>query len=271
MNSIIKKIGKEPGQTVAVMAGVHGNERAGVEALASAIKTIRIKSGVVYFIYANPEAIAKRVRFISKNLNRCFSKENIGTTLEDARARELMKIFDQCDALLDLHASNSRRTIPFIICEQEASALARKMAFPIVSSGWDRLEGGAADGYMHRQHKPALCLECGSVYDADNNRRLAENSIYQFLYYFGLIDQVIPYSSQRQRRINVYNIACKRTAALSFSREFSDFEQLEMGKIFARDGEIEYRGAEGDCIIFPRPNGPLGSEAFILGKEFKNK
>ena len=69
---IITITGAEPGPTVAIFAGVHGNERAGVYALEALIPRLTITRGTLYLVFANPAAIEANVRMVNKNLNRCF-------------------------------------------------------------------------------------------------------------------------------------------------------------------------------------------------------
>lgn len=261
--------GKYPGKNIAVFAGVHGNERAGIIALNRIMKTIKVEKGIVYFVFANPEAIKNNVRQINKNLNRCFLKNNKEKSKEDRRARELMEILDKCDALLDLHASTSKKSIPFIICEKNYFYLARKMDFGIVSFGWNEIEPGATDGYMHEWGKPALCLECGSVFGLKKNTQLAEKSTYQFLQHFGCIKKNVSIKKRKQKIIKVVEAVKKKTKKFYFHKKFNDFEKLKNGEIIAMDGRKKYTAGKNELIIFPNAKSPVGSEAFIIGKEIK--
>src|SRR3989344_287896 len=90
---VIEKISIKPGNTLVVLAGIHGNEICGVKAFDSMINNLTIESGKVYFIYANLEAIKQNKRFIDYNLNRLFKrkipKEAFGS-LEAKTAKEIM-------------------------------------------------------------------------------------------------------------------------------------------------------------------------------------
>ena len=57
----IKKRGPREGRTVAVFAGIHGDEKAGVEAMDKVINECSIDTGMVYFVFGNPEAIKKAI------------------------------------------------------------------------------------------------------------------------------------------------------------------------------------------------------------------
>lgn len=73
-DSIVKKVGDKEGKTLAVFAGIHGNEKAGVRALNNLLPKIKIDSGTVYFVYANPPAIEKDARYVIKILSAFFEK-----------------------------------------------------------------------------------------------------------------------------------------------------------------------------------------------------
>ncbi len=263
---VIKKIGKKTGKTLAVFSGVHGNEKAGVIAMKKIVKEVEIVAGQVYFVFANPVAIEKNIRQIEKNLNRCFIAGNKDETLEGRRARELMPILDECDALLDLHASPNENSTPFIIAEKGAHDLATKLDFEILSWGWDVIEPGATDGYMYWQGKPAICLECGSITESNGKANLAEKSVYQFLQYYGCISKNIPYSQRQQKKIEAKKAVFKITNDFYFTKKFADFEILVPGEVFARDGKQAYIAGENECIIFPHPETAIGEEVFVIGR-----
>jgi len=267
--AIITKKGKENGPLLTVFAGIHGNETAGVLALKRAIEALEIARGTVSFVFANPPAISSDKRQIDKNLNRCFLKNNTGTAWEDQRARELMQLLDGCDALLDLHASFSKNSTPFIICEREAFTIARILNFDIISFGWDKLQPGAADGYMHNLNKPALCLECGAIDDFKKNVKLAYDSIILFLDYFGCRNNKLPQPQRQQSYIEVVKPITKLTKRFKFTRPFNDFDKLSAGEIFAADAVTEYRANKNELIIFPNPAAKVGEEACYIGKKIK--
>ncbi len=265
-NPILLKDSGIPGKTVAIFAGVHGNEKAGVHALEQLADKLDIKRGKLYLVLANPEAIKANVREVNINLNRLFLKGNTGAEPEDVIARNLMSILDQCDALLDLHASNSKNTKPFIIFNKFSEDISRLMNFEIISGGWSNFHQGSSDEYMETLGKCALCLECGSVFESEKNVPLAIQSIKQFLQYFDLIDRSVEYNSEPQVRLNIFKVGIKETNEFKFSKHYDDFEMLKEGEIFATDGNKKYVAGSNEYIIFPRENKPIGGEVFVLAK-----
>lgn len=266
-NSIIKKKGKLPGKTVAVFAGVHGNEKVGIVTLKKIINEISIKSGTVYFVFANPLAIEKGKRVVNKNMNRLFSRAITGTDPEHKRVKELMNILDRCDALLDIHSYNSKSGDQFAISEKRGHAILKKMNFPIVGTGFSKL-GHGTDGYMEKNKKIGICIECGTTNKYKKFLDLAESSVYQFLQYFNCTDKKVEYVSCTQKYVSVKRILYKKTSGFRFTKEFKDFEILPVGKAFAIDGEVQHVAVKNECILFPRPTVKVGEEVCIIG-EFK--
>ncbi|MGB0757541.1 MAG: succinylglutamate desuccinylase/aspartoacylase domain-containing protein [Patescibacteria group bacterium] len=270
-SDIIVKKGKNPGNKIAIFCGTHGNEQVGILAVKEVLKTIHIQYGTVYFVFVNPPAIQKNVRQLEKNLNRCFYKKNKPTLYEDKRVAELMAILDTCDALLDIHASTSKDPTPFIICEKKSFEVAERMNFGIISYGWDEIEPGAADGYMHQKNKIGVCIECGSIHDNKKHVHLAIQSIYQFLYHFKCTTQRVDFSMHKKKIVKVNKAIIKPSNKFVFTKAYSDFEVLKNGTVFATDGNTSYTAGQNECIIFPNSNALIGTEACILGKFAKNK
>ncbi len=267
--SIIVKNSGKPGMSLAVFAGVHGNELAGVKALNNLITKVTITAGKVYFVYANPRAIKKGIRYIDSDLNRSFYGKVKSNSYETKRAERLKKILDTCDALLDLHAFNSVGN-PFIICEKDSYELASKMSIQLVTSGWDKFDIGSTDGYMRLQGKQAICVELGSTYQVEKYIPLAKKSVFQFLKYYGAIEnKKILYSKQKKVFIKIRKRVIKAPGFV-FTGNFSTGQCLSKGKNFARDNTKNFISRK-EYIFFPNKTGKIGDEACLLGNLFKNK
>ncbi|MEA3304326.1 MAG: succinylglutamate desuccinylase/aspartoacylase family protein [Patescibacteria group bacterium] len=278
-DSIVVIEGKEAGPTVAIFAGVHGDEVCGVEAFQKKLPEITISRGKVFFVYANLRAIEENVRYTDANMNRCFGKDSdkhiekaLGS-YERERALELMPILDQCEALLDIHASTNKESTPFIICEPHSFDIAKNLPdFPIRSHGWDDIETGGTDYYMNTVLTDSgvkgkgVCVECGYLADPFGQKR-AENALLSFLRYFDMIDIDLDLvENTDQREIHAYDIY-HTVIGFKKEREFYDFELLKEGEIIGYDGEVIIRAKENDVIIFPTNVEGSDKEAFILGRE----
>lgn len=259
--------GEKPGPTLAIFAGVHGNETAGVFALQDLLPKITIPKGKLYLVFANPPAIKANVRMLEKNLNRCFSGDNTGTSYEDNRARELMVVLDECDALLDLHMFYDDDGQPFAICEDDSIELASKFDVDIISTNWSEVEPGGTDSYMYHQGKVGICIECGPISKAAQYKDFAINTIYQFLEYYGMADRIVEYSVSPKRIIRAKQAVFKTSKDFVLSQNLGNFDRLSEGQVVAVDETTKYTSKAGECIIFPHYNARVGEEAYIIGEE----
>src|SRR3989344_2566551 len=118
---VVEKQGIKEGKNLVVLVGVHGNEICGVKAADLLLSKLKIKSGKVTFIYANLEAIKQNKRFIEQNLNRCFFNQQpseVEQSFEGKTAKNIMPYLDEADAMLDVHASLTKESVPFVICSE---------------------------------------------------------------------------------------------------------------------------------------------------------
>ncbi len=264
----IKK-GRKPGKTVAIFGGIHGNEIVGVKMIDILRKELKVKAGMVYLVYGNLPAIKQNKRFVEKNLNRCFQKDNKGNTAEDKRAKELMKILDKCDALLDLHSFPNSKGDPFVICEKEAFDIANKFDIPVISFGWGEAEPGATEDYVRNKGKIGICIETGSDYDLDKSLDRAKLAVDVFLKYFGCIKGKIIVNKKPKKYVKVYKAIIRKDKSFKFKKDYKNFDVLEEGEVFATEGNRKYIAKKGDCIVLPTPNEPIGGEICLLGRIVK--
>lgn len=256
----------KPGPTVAIFGGIHGNERAGVYAVEALMEGLVLKKGKVYLVLANPSAIEANVRMLEKNLNRCFFADNDGGTPEDLRALELMKILDECDALLDLHMFYDDDGEPFIICEDEAVGVAKIFDVGIISTNWAEVEPGGTDSYMYSLGRIGICLECGPISKAEEYTDFAIDAAEKFLNYFGLIEKAVKFSEEPKKIIRAEKTIYKSSENFVLKPGLKNFDLLESGQLLATDGDVAYVAGKDECIIFPHYAARVEEEAYILGK-----
>lgn len=266
-NDIVTITGPQPGPVVAIFAGVHGNERAGVYALQQLIPDLKITKGTVHFAFANPPAIEANVRMVTKNLNRCFYAGNDGTDAEDIRARELMQVLDSCDALLDLHMFYDKKNKPFVICEDNAVDIAQRFDVDIISTNWTEVEPGGTDGYMYQNGKIGICVECGPLELSEEYTDFAIQTVYQFLNFFDMTNKLVPVSVKKKRLVKAIRAVNKTSPSFVLTPGMYDFQKLTSGQVLATDGEDEFTAQSGECIIFPHYAARVGEEAYIIGQE----
>lgn len=265
--NIIELVGEKNGPTSIVLAGVHGDEKCGMEAFKKILSRLRIERGRVLFGYGNPRAIETNKRFTEANLNRMFKDDDLLSkndkeSYEYTRAQFLKKYLDQADVLLDIHASYTPGSKPFIICESNANNIAKCLPFDLVVSGFDKLEPGGTDYYMNSTGKIGICAECGYLGDP-RSTRTAEKSINAFLKARGHIAGSTHIYSQSS--IQMRTIYITKTGCFQLSKEFFDFEEIAIGQIIGTDDDQSVVADWDGVIVFARNQQKIGEEAFLLG------
>jgi len=268
---IIKTLsGPNPGPTVTIMAGGHGNERQGVYALKIAQKKFKIIAGKVHWIIANPGALSKNKRFLEMNLNRAFrekkqlSKEQLNS-YERSLAEQIMPFLDESSALLDLHSVSNLPATPFIISEPENFNIAKKFPFEIISSGWGKVHPGSTDEFMNERKKIGICVECGHHKDASSKSR-ALLSIQIFLSSFGIIKKR-NYKNSVSPKVIAPEFIYKCSNNFKVKSLFPDFTFVKKGALLGFDGKEKINAPFSGYIIFAGDCDVAGMESFVLGKK----
>lgn len=260
------------GPKVTVFAGVHGNEICGIKALDNIISKINIDTGSVTFVYANPQAIEKNVRFTEFNLNRAFKEESFYSekekqTYEYKRAQELKTILDNADILLDIHSSFTKESEPFIICEKNADNIVKTFPaeFNKIVYGFDTVQPGGTDWYMNTIRKIGICIECGYHYDP-NAVNLAEKTIIDFLSKTGNIINNNIKNQNEKELLQITEMYITKTDNFSLVKDFTDFEKVTTGQTIGYDGDEKVTVPFDGVILFARSRDAVGAEGFLLAK-----
>jgi succinylglutamate desuccinylase len=251
-----------------ILAGVHGNEKCGVETIEHLLPCLNIEKGQVLIGCGNPKAIKANKRFMEANLNRLFVDEtllskNEKESYEYCRATTLKTYLNQADVLLDIHASTTPNSIPFIIAESNAKVISDYLPVSIILSGFDKIQPGGTDYYMNRQGKIGICVECGFL-SALESSQIAQKVLISFLKARGHINNDLSKTNQKHGRV-YYCHKCK-TDNFTLVKPFVDFESVFQNQLIGIDGEFEVRTPGDGFILFPTNALKRGSEVFLLGK-----
>lgn len=249
------------------MAWVHGNEKSGQIILDGLKDTLSVTSGKVYIIpFANPQAIWKNIRQTEKNMNRSFCENPPWNTYEDVRARQILPILKESEYLLDIHNTlSTENSIPFLISEHPEW----NIYFPVdrIIRGLDILHPGGSDGYMNSIGKIGLCIESGSIYDP-NWPEIAKNSVINFLRATGNIAGT-PKLYKNQQKYCLDTIIKSKTSQFEFVKRWSDFEEICMGELIAKDGNHDIIAPYNGIILFSYASKNIGDEVCVFGKIIK--
>lgn len=268
-DEVVEIQGKTKGSISMILAGVHGDEKCGVEAFQKILPTLTIEKGRVIFAYGNPRAIVTHQRFTEANLNRMFKRSEDLTveekeSYEYTRAQVLKTYLEQADALLDLHASSIPKSKRFAICENNAKEIAQCLPVDLLVSGFDRVEPGGTDSYMNTMGKIGICLESGYANDPQSSD-IAEESIFAFLKARGhVLNNCTP---QKQTYVHMYEKYIAKTNRFILSKPFENFEMVAENQLIGIDGQEEVRATKQCLILFAHNGTNVNDEVFLLGEK----
>ena len=160
--------GTEPGPTLCLAAGVHGDELNGVEVARRAFVQVDpavLRGTLIALPAINAHGVRTGNRYLSdrRDLNRAFPGSTGGSVARLIAHAVFSEVLVNCDALIDLHtASNQRSNLPQIradISDQAIRELAIHFGLGIVVSG------KGPDGSLRREAAkagiPAIIYEAG--------------------------------------------------------------------------------------------------------------
>jgi len=292
--------GKFPGPTLVCIAGLHGNEPAGIEALRrvfdSLAETNSSLKGVLIGVAGNLKALERRRRFIDADLNRRWHirhLQSIEQTLdspqecaEDMERRDLVaeleKIFEAASSVffLDLHTT-SGKGVPFAAIGDTLSnrQFAKPFPVPIILGLEEQLDGTISE-YLTSHGHVALTLEAGQ-HDSPVTVDNAEAAIWIALASAGLlddkdvrVDHSLAILARNASAVPRFLEVCYRHAISSVDRfemkpGFRSFDAIRPGQLLARDRNGEIRSRWNGRILMPLYQ-ELGDDGFFVIREFKS-
>ena len=248
------------GDHVLIAGGTHGNEPSGVRAAVEFHRLlcngeIALKRGKISFLLGNPKAYEKNVRYLEKDLNRAFTKDD--TSTEEGRRVIEIKGFlrenSDIKSLLDLH-SVSIGDFKIVVYNKEnpentmfainISAIQLHFAFhPEHMPGTLIEEAG-------RYNITGLIVECGN-HDSGTGVETALQHIHHLLVQHNLIDEGTIPRGLTTARITQYEsiLAIKPHPNFTFLvKNIETGTGLKKGQTFARDDHGDHLAPQ-DCFV----------------------
>ncbi|MEM6998121.1 MAG: succinylglutamate desuccinylase/aspartoacylase family protein [Patescibacteria group bacterium] len=254
-----------PGARSTIMVGVHGNEKVGPMIL-DWIKSIEITAGELVIIVANPTALECNERYVNVNLNRRIAK-GANEYPEDDLAVTIRAELDRADALLDIHSYNEPMDRPFIITDGMGLEIAKFLPADYVVTGWSKPgQAAAGDDYMVHKDKIGICFECGSSDRPKDYIDTAKHAVLTFLKQMGHITDYEVILHKEQKVLRMIGPVKQTLDSVEFDQDYTTFDALKSGAVFACQGTTEHIADDGQYIIFPRPKANPGDEAFYLSE-----
>lgn len=276
------------------IGGVHGNELSGVKAIETVFKEIEEKNipvaGNIYGLRGNLQAIAAGKRFIDRDLNRVWNKENLLSLIaenklaEIAEVKELKTILDSLIEntqaplhFMDLHTTSSFSP-PFLIIDDTIRNRNMANALPVtkVLGIIEKLKGTIL-GYYGDKGPVSIVFEAGQHDEQSSlDRHIA--AIWLSLVEAGIIDAI---DIEFQKHVNVLRTASQPYPQIVETKVrhelepedhfemvpgYSNFSLLKKGdKIADQNGIALF--AEKDSMIFMPLYQKQGEDGYFIVKE----
>jgi succinylglutamate desuccinylase len=181
-------VGSQPGPSLLILGGIHGNEGAGVAVVRSLKESfeagkLSLLAGTLTLGIGNLKAVEDNVRFIEgRDLNRYFTDRNLAGhdgSEEEKRAIELAAFIRSADITIDVHSTNKPSTV--FVCTKDDPAhekIYRRFAPEVVLTDPKYILGGepaTTDEYADRVGKIGICVEAGDVNDISAVPKIIKN------------------------------------------------------------------------------------------------
>lgn len=301
LRRVIGQVGGETGPTLICIAGIHGNEVAGVRALRRVFRTLDRQRptlhGHVVGLAGNLAALARQRRYIDRDFNRQWTTQRLRSLdspaddtdepTEYGEVRELLAKLEQLTTgargevvVLDLHTTSSESG-PFIVMGDTPKNRAFAMQFPVpIILGLEEHLDGTLSEYLTDRGHVALTLEAGQ-HDSPAAVDAAEAAIWIALAATGILadDPIRPALAAHQTLVNqaealprVLEVRHRHPVApgdgFRMQPGFKNFDLIEVGQLLAKDRRGTIRSSCAGRMLMPLYQ-ELGSDGFFIVREFR--
>jgi len=286
-----------PAPTLLVIAGLHGNEPAGVVAAERVLATIArrglmLRGGLVA-LRGNRRAMAAGRRFLERDLNRGWSADAVAAVRDGAEVagpegeerRELIAALDQVIAatrgplvVIDLHTTSANGVaFAMVGADPRQRAFAARFPPPVVSGLFGRIRGTLLE-YLASAGFLALGME-GGQNDRPKSALNHEALLWLALVELQMLDLLaVPELDEHRARLAGDRGALPHVVHVhhrhalwpddDFRMEpgFFNLQRIQEGELLARDRHGEIRAPETGVLLMPLYQS-LGDDGFFLGRE----
>lgn len=268
---------EQPGPTLAVIGGLHGNEPCGLAALQRLSQELEndalaFISGSIVLVHGNPEATKQYRRFTrgGVDLNRIFDFSFLDVlprsqwSYEHHRALELRPFIDDWTAVIDLHSA-SFPTAPFAVWPfgEPRLPLLQRMGLEVVTRSWDGLGlpgSTALISVLSQQGRNAIAVECGQ-HEEPEARDRAYRYARRFLAFGGVLNEDLrPLTDTRV--LQMLRVIKKPHPDYRFPRPLEGFSALQEGEDLGEGIVIE----QASVAIMPNDRVEQGGDMLYLAR-----
>lgn len=295
--------GEHRGPLMIALAGMHGNEEAGVKALEIMFKLLELEplsnpdfifSGRFIGLRGNMAALKTKQRYIKKDLNRQWTPENIRRIkrsvsvkldAEDIELKELLLLIEknildyqpEKIVLIDLHTTTAFGGIFTIVTDDpESLRIGKELHAPVVKGMLDGIYGTILHYFNNENFEPetvAVCFESGQHQEnLSVNRAIA--ALTNCMRTIGCVREddvenrhdalLIQYSQNLPKVAEL--ILChriKKGDGFKMLPNYKNFQQVKKGELLAHDRNGPIRAMEDSHILMPLYQ-KQGDDGFFL-------
>ncbi|MCL7926874.1 MAG: succinylglutamate desuccinylase/aspartoacylase family protein [marine benthic group bacterium] len=272
--------GTRPGPMVLVIAGLHGNEPAGVRAVERLFHTLGARDtpvrGEIVGLAGNLTALAHGRRFLVRDLNRSWTRRRIASIrarpgdVEESEQLELLELIEDLlrgreseSIILDLHTTSSE-SIPFCTLGDTIRnrEFARRLEIPVVLGIEEQIHGALLE-YIGARGPVTVGVE-GGQHDDPSSVDYHEHVLWTALVQAGCLDaaDVPDYETRRGALVQArgglsrfFEVRARRAVSegdgFAMRPGFRNFEPVTEGQPLADDRRGAVVAPEKGRIFLP--------------------
>jgi predicted deacylase len=292
-----RHLGSEPGPTLIAVAGIHGNEPAGIEAARRIFARLQqgdlLLRGELVVFAGNLRGLRRGVRYHAKDLNRAWTEERIAALREKPVAQWDEEDHEQAELLAaiegvigrargivhlaDFHTT-SAAGIPFILFGDTLRQRHFARVFPLpILLGLEEALDGVLTEYWTRRGCITFGLEGGQHQSPDSVSAI-EAVLWLALARAGLLLGNPPELRRSAALLHRLRAGLPRVVEVVSRRPvgpedgfvmhpgFRNIDHARKGQLLARDRGGEIRAEDEGLVVLPLYQG-LGTDGFFWGRE----
>jgi hypothetical protein len=288
-----------PGPTLLVLAGIHGNEPAGVLAVQRVLGQLQEMelplAGRIVAIAGNLAALREQRRFLARDLNRGWGAESLAAMLakeeaacssEDLEQRELLAVFTELMStaggpvvFVDLHTSSADG--PPFLCLADTTdnrRLGLATGVPIILGIEETIDGASLEWWA--QHGVMAMAVEGGRHEHPATVGNHEAVLWLVLQHLGMLRSAHVDVARHREHVQkavagappIVEItkrhAITKADAFVMAPGFVNFAPVPKGGLLARDRTGEIRAAAASYVLLPLYQ-TLGDDGFFLARSVR--
>lgn len=291
--------GALPGPTLICVAGLHGNEPAGVHGVRRVLPRLARRAsemrGAFLALAGNVAALSEGRRFVDRDLNRAWTDERLLALREPGSTGELTEDLEQLALLREIEAVVRARSGTVYVLDLHTTsgpggifsaftdalpqrAFAAHFPVPMIFGLEEQVEGTLLN-LLSEQGFVSITVETGQ-HDEPAAIDRAEAAVWIALEAAGLLPgRLVPEATEARKRLQRDAGHLPRALEMRYRHPLEDgdgfamdpgyrnFQPVWKGQVIARDGQGEIRVGEDALLLMPLYQ-EQGEDGFFLVREF---